>query len=67
MLGKTLRDLYTGTLRDEMASVRMRTQVLRNLHHYMMEEESRMIKAEEECKSHHHPFSSSLNNSVCLC
>ena len=50
MLGKTLRDLYTGMLRDDEVPVRMRIQVLRNLHHYMMEEETRMMKAEEECE-----------------
>ena len=51
MVGSELRGLYTRILNsDADVPVRTRTQVLRNLHHYLMEEEMRMIKAEEECK-----------------
>lgn len=52
MVGTELRGLYTRILNDHGLAVRTRTQVLRNLNHYLTEEELRMIKAEEECESY---------------
>ena len=50
MMGKTLRDLYTDILKDPDSVEKMRIQVLSNLNHYLIEEEVRMMKAEDEWK-----------------
>lgn len=50
MLSAQLRDLYQNYLCSRDAPVKMRVQVLRNLHTYLVEEEIRMMKAEDECK-----------------
>ena len=51
MLGKHLRDLYHELLTQPDAPVKMRCQVLRNLQTYLIEEESKMMKADAECES----------------
>ena len=53
MMGQDLKELYHYNLVDQNALVKMKCQVLRNLHHYLIEEESRMMRAEEECKCCH--------------
>ena len=50
MLGQDMRELYIDLLTRKEAPVKMRCQVLRNMLMYLMEEEARMIKADQECK-----------------
>lgn len=50
MMGVELKQLYQDLLVNQSVSVRMCCQVLRNLDHYLIEEEVRMIHAEDECK-----------------
>ena len=50
MLGQDIRELYIDLLTRKEAPVKMRCQVLRNMLMYLMEEEARMIKADQECK-----------------
>ena len=50
MLGQDMRELYIDLLTQKDAPVKMRCQVLRNMLMYLMEEEARMIKADQECK-----------------
>ena len=64
MIRNELRGLYTRILNDRQLPVRTRTQVLRNLNHYLTEEEMRMIKAEEDCELP--PRSHYTNNEVFL-
>ncbi|KAK2173697.1 hypothetical protein NP493_856g01005 [Ridgeia piscesae] len=48
MLGQDIRELYIDLLTRKEAPVKMRCQVLRNMLMYLMEEEARMIKADQE-------------------
>ncbi|KAI0209445.1 Nipped-B-like protein [Lamellibrachia satsuma] len=50
MLGQDMRELYIDLLTQKDAPVKMRCQVLRNMLMYLMEEEARMIKADQEWK-----------------
>ena len=50
MLGQDLRELYIDLLTRKEAPVKMCCQVLCNMLMYLMEEEVRMIKADQECK-----------------
>ena len=50
MLGLDMRSLYIDLLTTKDAPMKMRCQVLRNMLMYLMEEEARMIKADQECK-----------------
>ncbi|ELU12686.1 hypothetical protein CAPTEDRAFT_160616 [Capitella teleta] len=50
MLSRELKALYNEQLTDKFGSVRMRCQVLRNLQAYLMEEEEKMMRAEDEWK-----------------
>ena len=50
MLRDILHDLYERLLTCESTPVRMRCQVLRNLLAYLTEEETRMIKADQQCE-----------------
>ena len=50
MLGVDMRQLYIDLLTTKDAPMKMRCQVLRNMLMYLMEEETRMIKADQECK-----------------
>ena len=50
MLVQDMRELYIDLLTRKEAPVKMRSQVLRNMLMYLMEEEARMIKADQECK-----------------
>jgi len=50
MLGMDLKGLYYRLLVDPDAPLSMRAQVLYNIEMYLQEEESRMIKQDQECK-----------------
>ena len=50
MLSRELKTLYHELLTDKYGSVRMRCQVLRNLQAYLLEEEEKMMRAEDECE-----------------
>ena len=50
MLGQDMRELYIDLLTRKEAPVKMCCQVLRNMLMYLMEEEARMIKADQKCK-----------------
>ncbi|KAK2148127.1 hypothetical protein NP493_3287g00001 [Ridgeia piscesae] len=50
MLGQDMRELYIDLLTRKEAPVKMHCQVLRNMLMYLMEEEARMIKADQEWK-----------------
>ncbi|KAK2182554.1 hypothetical protein NP493_348g00029 [Ridgeia piscesae] len=49
-LGQDIRELYIDLLTRKEAPVKMRCQVLRKMLMYLMEEEARMIKADQEWK-----------------
>ena len=49
MLGTRLKEYYKHLLVWN-PSVRLKCQVLKNLHNYLSEEEIKMIKADHECK-----------------
>ncbi|KAK2190753.1 hypothetical protein NP493_71g05048 [Ridgeia piscesae] len=50
MLGQDMRELYIDLLTRKEAPVKMCCQVLRNMLMYLMEEEARMIKADQKWK-----------------
>ena len=50
MLGQDMWELYIDLLTRKEVPLKMRCQVLRNMLMYLMEEEARMIKADQECK-----------------
>lgn len=50
MLGSDLKGLYYRLLTDPDAPLTMRAQVLHNIEMYLQEEETRMIKQDQECE-----------------
>ena len=50
MLGNELKQLYYKLLTESDAPLAMKAQVLHNIEMYLQEEETRMIKQDQECK-----------------
>ncbi|XP_050412412.1 nipped-B-like protein [Patella vulgata] len=50
MLGPTVKDMYNMFLTDNNAPTKLRCQVLRNLQSYLVEEENRMLLADQQWK-----------------
>ena len=50
MMGERLQELYHYLLLDPSISIKLRVQTLLNIENYLLEEEIRMIKEDQECK-----------------